>query len=429
MSIDSQTKRRSIAGVGGPALLVPPLADGTIGVADQAHLAGVYYIPPPPNSPTLLARYAPLFTTTPPPVEVYLCDPYGHLLTVISRFESLSFSNRLNSVGEFEMILPADFDLNLIQNGNIVDVWIAPEAGMTVRREFTGFIQGDEQTFIADGVKLVKVTGRDMNDILETRVNIEDASRTDFPDNIIRFIVGRNAGQAGGLSRSFYNQLHFDAEPRQSWGRAITLDASLGQSLGSVVNSVAKRVAEDAVYPLRLYYGVVVDGFNPLKAQFRVRQKQWGVDRSYATGARPCVLRPGQGLEDIDIVTEASEEANVILYKSASSGAVISEVEAVSSTRATQGIGIRREKFFNGGNLSNANAAIAARTTLRVNRRTERINAKIVQQPGAIYGKDYKLGDRVTFMTDGIMTDVIIDGISRTFAGGEARLDVKYEIV
>lgn len=42
MAIDTQTKRRSVSGYSG--IIIAPLADGTIGAADRAHVAGLYAV-------------------------------------------------------------------------------------------------------------------------------------------------------------------------------------------------------------------------------------------------------------------------------------------------------------------------------------------------------------------------------------------------
>lgn len=382
-------------------------------------------VPPPPNVPSAWASASRLTAATLPATDIYLCDPYGHVLVAVNRFESVMWSQRLNAIGEFELILPVGFNERLIRDASLIDVWDTADPGRSPDR-FTGLILNIEEAYVAQGVKYLKLAGKDVTHILTTRVNIESQERTDYPDNLMRLLVDRNVGAGAGLTRSYYSQLRFTVEGNQSWGRPVTLSASRGQDLYSVAGGIAKRAAEDAILPTRLYHGVIATGFNPLSLQYRIRRSLWGVDRTLTGGGAPCVLRPGRGLKDVRVIRDASNEANTIMIESSGSSTFLTEADSIASARATSGVGMRRETSYKSGQDATT-AAIGARTQLRSRKRIYRVQATVTQEPGAMFGIDYRLGDEVTLWVD-FATDARIDSVVRSIAAGERRVDVKYEV-
>ena len=61
--------------------------------------------------------------------EVWICDQYGARLTLADKAASFGGIRTANSKGNFSLVLPGDFDINLLAIDNMVEFWRAPFAG------------------------------------------------------------------------------------------------------------------------------------------------------------------------------------------------------------------------------------------------------------------------------------------------------------
>lgn len=359
--------------------------------------------------------------------EVYLTDITTRRIAVVRRFESLTYSRVLNGVGEFELTLASDFDTSLLREGGLVEVHRAYDGASSPKLDFIGFILGEPEYFTANNNYFVKVKGPDLNHMLTWREQVGYtivAEVNGAVDNNMRFFVDQNLGLAAATGRSLVNDYSFSVEPNRSWANNMYVQVDR-RPLLDYLGGLAKQSAENSTKRVKLFYGVVPTGLNPLKVQFQVRPYLWGVDRT-ATGSLPVVLRPGRGLRNVVIERDATDEKTAI-YVEYNNGTIASPI--TNDARLYTSPAGRREGYLNVNDTGDASvAADAARVALRDQRRIYRVRGEVEQVRGAALG-DYALGDHISLAARGILSTVRVDSYSVTVANGGDGVAVKYEYV
>ena len=58
--------------------------------------------------------------------EIWLDDPRGNRLALLNGARSFSFTRVANSIGDFSISMPADFDHSLARVDSLIEFWRAP---------------------------------------------------------------------------------------------------------------------------------------------------------------------------------------------------------------------------------------------------------------------------------------------------------------
>ena len=369
--------------------------------------------------------------TAPRPVSlgdvlIYLCDPWGYRLAQVVDFESVTIGDALNSVGNLEIVLPYTFDLSLVREGGVVEVWIAPDAGLAPLLECVGFIMRQPVTYTRGGAKFVKIGGPDLDAMLGWRIHTSLTAQSGRADNLIKWYADQNLGAVAGASRSLYNAYGFTVEPDRSYAASVDQESQTRPIL-DYMSDLTNKAAQTSTGAVKLFWQVVPTQLNPLRVQLRVKRDLWGVDRSLATGSNPVVLYPGRGLSDVVVQADAEGEQTAVYY--VYDGGTVGG--PVTSNRVNIWPGSRREGVFTYNATAVANtAADAARIELNARKRVYRVQGEVQQVPGRLYGLDYRLGDWMTLAadSDGVTASTVrVDGRTITVQGRAKSVKIKTE--
>ena len=369
--------------------------------------------------------------TAPRPVSlgdvlIYLCDPWGYRLAQVVDFESVTIGDALNSVGNFEIVLPYTFDLSLVREGGVVEVWIAPDAGLAPLLECVGFIMRQPVTYTRGGAKFVKIGGPDLDAMLGWRIHTSLTAQSGRADNLIKWYADQNLGAVAGASRSLSSAYGFTVEPDRSYAASVDQESQTRPIL-DYMSDLTNKAAQTSTGAVKLFWQVVPTQLNPLRVQLRVKRDLWGVDRSLATGSNPVVLYPGRGLSDVVVQADAEGEQTAVYY--VYDGGTVGG--PVTSNRVNIWPGSRREGVFTYNATSAANtAADAARIELNARKRVYRVQGEVQQVPGRLYGLDYRLGDWMTLAadSDGVTASTVrVDGRTITVQQRSKSVKVKTE--
>lgn len=391
-----------------------------------------YYVEPPAAPPPHAAsNAAPTLYRPPdrlePRYEIYLTDITTRRLALVRRFESLTYSKRLNGVGEFELTLPGNFNTSLIREGGLIEIHRAHDKSLEPHVEYVGFILSQPRYFTRGGGKYVKVGGADLNHMLTWREQVGYTATAELlneADDNMRYFFDVNLGLGAAADRSLVNAYGITREPDRHWAQAMYMSVNR-RPLLDYMGELAKQSAENNNKRIKLFYGMVVTQLNPLKVQFQVRPHLWGVDHTIK-GSLPVILRPWRGLRDTILENDAKDEKTAI-YIEYNAGTLATPV--TNDARLETWSGGRREGYININSTSDASvAADAGRIELRAQRRVYRVRGEVEQRRGMAYG-DYHMGDHISLAADDVLSSARVDSVTVTVAGGGEQVSVKYEYV
>lgn len=313
---------------------------------------------------------------------------------------TFTYTQVINNIGWFQLTLPGTFDRRVLRKDNRVVFWRKPVGGAGAIA-FMGFIRRLRTRTDRNGNYTYIVEGRSLEYLLSGRVvayyaGHARASQTDQADDLMKSVVDENLGAnsltAGGRKASAsISSTYFSVQADAAAGPSI----SIGMSYQNVLD-VCRKLADAArTAGTEVYFGIVPTGENTF--EFRTKTGQWGQDRtsSYSNG---LVFGPEYGnVGAAELDEDSTDEINYAYGLGQNQGSA-REVQTSSDTTRTGAslFAVREGKVDARGETTSAAVLDAADALLVKGRPVTTFSGELLSVPGAIYGKDWNFGDRVT---------------------------------
>lgn len=365
--------------------------------------------------------------------QVWLCNPQGYRVALISNYVSLKYTLGIKGGGQITLDLPPNYDTRYLKMYSYLEVW-RKVGEQLPSLEDVFVVQSMPQTQTRRGSRFITLAGPTATDFFLGKnsrvINALDtatgASYTDNTDDLLRQYVFNNLGDGAGNSgtsegRDLSTYAGMTIENMRNIGPSITENVFL-RPLDDVLAEIAKKSEEDTTKPLRLFWYMLPKSFNPLRFEFRVFYKYYGRYRGFSS-PNPLIFSPmlsNVGHVELDWDYREAWNSVFIAYNTKTATTRIT-----STTRrgiAPQGF---REVFYDAGSGWVVGTA-QAEASGKLNDGKERNLTRIQVAPSAVsrYGAEYRLGDVVGTVLLGRRADMEISGVevSRTAEGEDINL-------
>lgn len=365
-----------------------------------------------------------------PGYEVWLGDPRGNRLALVSDFSSLQASRVTNNLGACSLVLPADYDAFLQPDG-LVEVWRKPDGG--AMRLFNVYMYRLWNFDDAGGADITSISGKDGKSLLTRRIVANAAgttisAKTNYADDLMKEVVSQSCTTAASDQDRSWGGLNFTVADNLSDAPSI----SLGFAYRDVMDVLKDASEASRKNGTRLYWDVIpqFQSNGSIGWQFTTNIDQPGIDR---TGAdRVTFGREFGNLTKGRLTFDYTDETTVVysLGQGLEDDRVVEEVE--DTTRSARSVWGRIEESYNAAGQASTTAEVAAAGQARLSERRPRLrlNGQLIDSPQARFGVDWNFGDAVCVTHRGYQFDVIITAVTLSIDGrGKEKIDASFELL
>lgn len=362
------------------------------------------------------------FESTTPSYEIRYATPGGVYITVIDEYISLTYTLVLGDIGELVLVLPATYDKRTLLPDGKIEVWRRVGLGaLRLEGDTVWFIRGIKTIVSEDGMKTYEVRAVSQQEMLKTRiVAYNDATsytvKSGAADDMMKAIVRENLGSSAvDTLRSIASNLTI--APDTTSGASLTKDFAR-----NVVLDVLKEISDQS-----MRYGIVngeqyISFFDIIctdpasnSFMFQTFQTCRGTDRRTTTNQGVLI---GPGYHNIGAYTIDESWTDEVTYVYVG-GAGEEDVRAIGTASDDARIGRsflgRREGWIE-------DRDVADQTTLNqegqayliANRPRRVLEAKWINRPQVVYGRDVLYGDYITIDVEDLTLDMRINGVTVT---------------
>lgn len=362
---------------------------------------------------------------------VWLCNPQGYRVQLITDYVSLKYNLGIHGGGGFALELPPNFNPRYLKDYGYAEVW-RKVGEQPARLEDVFVVQSIPEAQATGGTRFLTLEGPTVTDffvlgknsrVVDALESTTGASYTDNADDVLRKFVqdqlgigAGNTGAAEGRDLSVY--AGFTVEPERGMGPSITEHGYL-RPLDEVVRSVVAKSEQNSSAPVRLFPLVRPKSFNPLRFEFVVLPRYFGRYRGFAA-AKPVLLSPMLGtIGQVEQEHDRREEWTAVFV---TYGSKSGTTRVVDATRRNTAQTAYRETLFDAAN-SGTEPEAKAEAASKLNEGSPRALARVTLVNSAVtrFGAEYGLGDVVGILALDRRFEAEIAGmdVSRT-PGGEA---------
>lgn len=323
-------------------------------------------------------------------LEVWIDDPTGARISHLDKLQTLDLIQSVNKVGQFNATISSDLDKIVLQRDNLLEFW---QDGAL---EAVGFIR----YWKFSGLDKITIRGPDIKHLLERRIvayaaESAQSKKSDQADDMMKAIIRENFGASATDADRNLTSLGLTVEADVALGPTINLAFAYQNVLEALmkINEASRNAGNEVWYDL-------VPGFsssNLLTAEFKTYVNQPGNDRRTASSSPVLIGLDYGNLENAELEYDYREEVNYVYVGGAGEGAerLVREVEDATAEGAS--VWNRIEGFVDARSdgdtsvLDNKGKAALAEKRGRIT-----FSGEVIDTEQARYGRDWKLGDRVT---------------------------------
>ncbi len=335
--------------------------------------------------------------------ELWITDSVGRPTANITnrQFLSLDYSRVVNAYTELTLVLPGSFDRRKIYPDGIIQVYRrVGRSPLLLDTETVWFIHKIQRTQDESGMKTITITARSANVIMNQRIvayaeseTLGYTTKSDQADDLIIAIVKENYGS---LAVNTSRRTSLTIPDAIAAGPLVYKQFAL-----RYLDEVFKEICETS-YTLGtpLYWDVIASS-PPLGLALRIYYGQRGDDKRWSSKS-PLIVGPAQkSITSWSVVEDYTTEVNAAYIggPGVDQDTIIIPVE--DATRATRGPYSRRELYEDYRDTSSVTALThEGQAVLRRGTPSVVYQGRLASIPGALYGKDWKWGDRITAQDD-----------------------------
>jgi hypothetical protein len=314
---------------------------------------------------------------------------------------SLDYTRAVNQITELKLVLPGTFNHKLLESDGIISVYrkVGTNA-LYLDTDTVWFIRTIDRSLDESGMKLITVTAESASSLAHQFIvayqNLKTLGYTtkfDEAGDMILAIANENLGL---LATNTLRRIAMTMEGAS--GKGVLMYKQFGWRY---LDDVFKEICDTSYQSGTPLYWDVISVNAPLGLEFHVYTNQRGRDLRVSTNA-PLVVGPNQkSITAFTVTQDYKGEANYIYV--AGPGAEDDRPVTVSedTARSRRGPYSHKEGFVD---LRDANTLQTftdeGNRALRAGSPRIVYVGKLASVPGAIYGLDWKFGDRLTAQDD-----------------------------
>jgi hypothetical protein len=331
--------------------------------------------------------------------EVWLCNAKGNPIGLIENAVEFTYTHATHAAGFFSLALPGTFPRQQLNVTRRVLFFRKPPGGSPAL-DFVGFVRRPGTNTGSEGAKTRTLSGYGPNWLVSGRVVLAaagspEAAKTGSADDLMKEIATEQMGASAPAARQ-YPSAYFAVQPSSGSGPILTKAFAYQNAL-----DVARELSEAARQAgIETFFHVLPLGVNQFLFVTSIAQLGRDLRRS------GLVFGIEQGnLKNAHLDEDWSDEANVGYGLGKGEGALRDVQTAEEPVRSGLTWYGRREVARDARTQDSAGALAAAQAAIVAARPVAAFGGDILSTAGALYGVDWRFGDRV---------DVTYDG--RTFA-------------
>ena len=343
---------------------------------------------------------------------------------VIQAFNSLEYIKTQNAIGSLVVNLPRGLlQYDQFSVGDIFEVWREKGGVLELQNETAYFLQNWEFWTDGDGAEYIQLTAFDANWLLDTAIvwayaGSEAASKTDYPDDMMKVIVEEQLGATSGVT----SRTKLSCAPELGAGGAAITKAFAYRNVLTVLQEIAEVANEAGVW---LGFDVVRTA--PGTFEFRTYTGQRGQNHGRASGDPRLVGRQYGNLSEATFGTYHADERNTILVGGQGEDSARELVERNNTTRMYASKWNRREYFKDSrDDTTTATLEADGDAALDEFRPRQVLTGTIHDTPGMQYNIHYGFGDILSVEAFGYHVDCHVGSVRvRVDQDGGEQLDIR----
>lgn len=357
--------------------------------------------------------------------EAVWLDHYGNRKGVIQAFNSLEYIKTQNQIGSLVINLPRGLmQYDQFAVGDIFEVWREKNGVLELQNETAYFLQNWEFWTDSAGHEFIRLTASDANWLLDTAIVLGGAgsayaSKTDYPDDMMKAIVEEQLGATAGSSRT-----KLSCAPDLSAGGASITKEFAYRPVLSVVQELAEMADEAGVW---LGFDVVRTA--PATFEFRTYTGQRGIDHGRTSGDPRLVGKQYGNLSEATFGTYHADSRNVIYVGGQGEDAARALVTRHNDARLYASKWNRRE-YFKDSRDDSTTASLEADGDAALDefKPKQLMTGTLHDTPGMQYGIHYWFGDVLSVEAFGYHVDCHVKSVRVTVDQDKGeQLDIKLE--
>jgi len=362
--------------------------------------------------------------------SIYLSDGFGQRLADASRFVSLKYSRVVNGIGSAVLVLPGDFDTQMIR---------APDGRLEIWRKLAG---SSREYLDTETVWLIKAIDYTRDDKGRATITVEadtplcllrEPGRFSYydsdtaassvsaqpADDGIKQIARDNIGATALQSTYRDISAYVTIAPNLSLGASVSKSFAW-RDLLKVMQELAAASTQSGTY---LAFDIVSP--TPDTMEFRTYVGQRGVDHRFPGGQNPVIISPDFGnMGACSLRYDYRNEVTFAVAGGKGEGAARLQATAQDNGRIGLSPFGLREKFVDATNYDTTTGLAAeAQAQVRNGRPRTLFRGKLLNTDDTRYGVHWGWGDFVTCQAFGQSLDCRIDAVSVTVAGGKETVE------
>ena len=344
---------------------------------------------------------------------------------VIQAFNSLEYVKTQNAIGTLVVDLPRRLmQYDQFAVGDIFEVWREKNGTLELQNETAYFLQDWQFWTDGNGAEFIRLTASDANWLLDTAIvwaysGSAAASKTDYPDDMLKAIVKEQLGASSGVA----SRTKLTCAPDLSAGGAsITKDFAYRGVLTTI-----QEICEVAQEKNSVWLGFDVVRTAPGQFEFRTYTGQRGQNHGRASGDPRLVGRQYGNLSEASFGTYHADERNVVLVAGQGEDAARTWVTRTNDARMNASKWNRRE-YFKDSRDEDTTAALEADGDAALDefRPRQVLTGTLHDTPGMQYGIHYQFGDVLSAEAFGYFVDCHVGSVKvKVDQNGGEQLDIK----
>ncbi len=343
---------------------------------------------------------------------------------VIQAFNSLEYVKTQNQIGSLVVNLPRGLlQYDQFSVGDIFEVWREKGGVLELQNETAYFLQNWEFWTDGDGAEYIQLTAFDANWLLDTAIvwayaGSAAASKTDYPDDMMKVIVEEQLGATSGVT----SRTKLSCAPELGAGGAAITKAFAYRNVLTVLQEIAEVANEAGVW---LGFDVVRTA--PGTFEFRTYTGQRGQNHGRASGDPRLVGRQYGNLSEATFGAYHADERNTILVGGQGEDSARELVERNNTTRMYASKWNRREYFKDSrDDTTTATLEADGDAALDEFRPRQVLTGTIHDTPGMQYNIHYWFGDILSVEAFGYHVDCHVGSVRvRVDQDGGEQLDIR----
>lgn len=366
--------------------------------------------------------------------QLWLTNDFGARIATLNRAVEFSCSQVDGGIGQFSMVLPANFDINLVDAPDrMVQIWRAPR-GSSAKSLWRVYFVRDFGYMTQASKEFLNISGPDVKDLLRRRIvaafsGSSQASKNTQVDDLMKEIVTESIadGIAPAPTEGTRAWADLSVQGDLSNGPIISKSFAFKQLMtesgGGLLPALAKasRAAGTEVF-----FDIIVKtvSSSAITFEFQTFTGQPGQDVS----ASVLFSREKGNLKNAFYSKSRRNEINYVYAAGQGHGSARNVQQVADDTRYLESQWNRCEGFADARNQSNDEGVQAAgNTKLERGRPLTRAGGDPVDTRSTRFGKHWDFGYKVGFKYRNIEFDTIIRATTITVKGNRemirARLD------